>query len=68
MSCNSSKGDEDKANEIRQKILKAMDVNPEPEKWSDVDVYESLPSSVRGEVAIEDKRPVYDPKIHGGRG
>jgi hypothetical protein len=56
------------ANEIRQKILDIMNVQPEPEKWSDAEVYESLPGHVRGEVPIEDKRPFYDPAVHGGRG
>lgn len=61
-------GEEEKSNELRQKILDIMNVQPEPEKWSDTEVYESLPGHVRGEVPIEDKRPFFDPKIHGGRG
>ena len=61
-------GDQEKATAMREKILNHMEVQYEPEKWSDADVHESLPNTVKGQVPIEDKRPFFDPKVHGGRG
>eukprot|EP00602_Paraphysomonas_sp_CaronLab_P000015 CAMPEP_0185028022 /NCGR_PEP_ID=MMETSP1103-20130426/13436_1 /TAXON_ID=36769 /ORGANISM="Paraphysomonas bandaiensis, Strain Caron Lab Isolate" /LENGTH=308 /DNA_ID=CAMNT_0027562251 /DNA_START=71 /DNA_END=997 /DNA_ORIENTATION=+ len=59
-----ARGDEDKAKKVQENIIKLLGEEhvPEQEKWSDQHVYESLPKGVKGEVPIEDKRPMFDPK------